>query len=570
MMRPGMTINLQTLKCGECGGGELRRTGLNQYECAHCGSVSVVEDDVSDRLDRVLDQVQRAAAERLAAEEAARRRHLARIAGYAAIGVAALAGVVVLVQLLSPRPEPARRTAVAARTAPQPPEVPPDSLALGEAVQVLAGAGSSARPRLFVLARNQGPLPLARPSVTAVLRDAGGAVIGERRESLPLDVLMPGESAPLLFDLPTGQAVAGQALRAERLEAVRGGVSAPALRFARVRLVQQDESLRLVGLLAHPQPQGGGDALAQCEVLAMVYDGAGAPVGFGRGHASAGELPPGARTAMDVRIERFGNRQAPIAAWDYRIGCRRAASQPPGGRAALLSADRVVRTEGGPEPLNARLRVSTEELLAVDDERFDPARLELGPLVAGRDTVQRPVYLAEIVNRSQEAIALAPAALITHFNGARAAGETLAAGPAMLYPGERFPLLLDPGREERITATHIEWKPMRRAALPGARPALEVQVTGTRADTSSVLVNFSRRYTYRYAEVSGTVRNTGSAIVRKPVLWVSLRDREGRLTGFTRVDNLGALAPGESLPFQAKVDQRGRDFATVSTLYDAQ
>jgi len=567
MMRPGMTINLQTLKCGECGSGALRRIGLNQYECAHCGSVSVVEDDVSDRLDRVLDQVKDAAAARLAEEEAARRRQQARLFG----GLAAVAGTVVAVAIGASalfersRPAPAARPAV---RAPAQPVVPPDSLAWSEPVQVLVGRGAGARPRLFALVRNQGALPLARPAVVATLRDAAGAVIGERRESLPLDVLMPGESAPLLIDLPQDKAVAGQSLRPERLEAVRRGVEAPPLRLASVRLVQQDESLRLAGLLVHPQAQGEG-ALAQCEVLAMVYDGTGAPVGFGRGYAQASELPPGARTVMDVRIERFGSRQAPIAAWDYRLGCQRVGAQP-GDRVTLLSPGRVVRTEGGPEPLNARLRMSTEELLAPAGERFDPAQLELGPLVAGRDTVQRPVYLAEIANRSRDAIAVDPAAVITHFNGARAAGETLAAGPALLYPGERFPVLLDPGREERITATHVEWKPMRRAALPGPRPALEVQVTDTRADTSSVLVNFSRRYTYRYAEVSGTVRNIGAAIVRKPVLWVSLRDREGRLTGFTKVDKLGALAPGESQPFQAKVDQRGRDFATVGTLYDAQ
>eukprot|EP01036_Dinobryon_divergens_P008437 gene8437-11267_t len=52
-----MTIDLQTLKCGECGSSVLKRTGLNEYTCEHCGSVTLVEDNVSDRLERVLDQV---------------------------------------------------------------------------------------------------------------------------------------------------------------------------------------------------------------------------------------------------------------------------------------------------------------------------------------------------------------------------------------------------------------------------------------------------------------------------------------------------------------------------------
>jgi len=85
-----------------------------------------------------------------------------------------------------------------------------------------------------------------------------------------------------------------------------------------------------------------------------------------------------------------------------------------------------------------------------------------------------------------------------------------------------------------------------------------------------VLVNFSQRFTYRFAMVSGSVKNPGSAIVRKARLWVSLRDREGRLTGFSAVDNLPAIGPGESVPFEVKVDQLGRDFATVSTVYQTE
>ena len=85
-----------------------------------------------------------------------------------------------------------------------------------------------------------------------------------------------------------------------------------------------------------------------------------------------------------------------------------------------------------------------------------------------------------------------------------------------------------------------------------------------------MLVNFSRRYSYKFVEVSGSIANPGQAIVRKPRLWVSLRDREGRLAGFTLLDNLPAIAPGESVPFQAKVDQFGRDFASVETLYQSE
>jgi hypothetical protein len=57
--------------------------------------------------------------------------------------------------------------------------------------------------------------------------------------------------------------------------------------------------------------------------------------------------------------------------------------------------------------------------------------------------------------------------------------------------------------------------------------------------------------------------------VRKPRIWISLRDRDGRLTGFRRVDNLPAISPGESVPFQVDVEQNGGDFKAVSSFYQS-
>ncbi len=154
-----------------------------------------------------------------------------------------------------------------------------------------------------------------------------------------------------------------------------------------------------------------------------------------------------------------------------------------------------------------------------------------------------------------------PGAVISQFDGNQPAGQTLLRGPAYLYPGERFPVLLKPHYDGsgRITQTRVEWKPVRRAALPGARIPLAVHVDSTRAATSNVLVNFSQRYVYKYAEVSGTVTNPGKTLVSKVRLWVSLRDREGRLTGFSLVPELPAIAAGDSVPSQVKVDQHGND-----------
>ncbi|KPU89763.1 hypothetical protein APR50_26695 [Variovorax paradoxus] len=557
-----MTIDLQTLKCGECGSSVLKRTGLNEFTCQHCGSVTLVEDDISDRLDRVLDQVKDAAARRLADEQAARQKVAMRTAGFAVAAVVGITLLVTVVQMFTRKDtsDGGRRAAVASVVDRN---IPTDGLKLGEPRQVLVGSGSSARPKLLVVARNETGKPLERASVKATYYD-GETRLEERGESLPISVLEPGESAPLLIDLPSGKNVTRQELQVQRLSAPYRSADGPRLAFSRLRLVQQGDRVRLVGRVVNERKDA---AIGGVEALATLYDDAGNVIGFGRGYAQGNDIPPGARSAIDIDLARFG-RAAQVAAWDYRIAY--STVEAGGSRSAVRSADRVIRTAGAPEVFHADLRLSTEDLLADDSERFDLKELELLPLVAGRSNIQRPLFLTELVNRSKEAVVIAPGGVISRFGGSKADGATAIQGLAYLYPGERFPILLEPREVDRITQTRVEWKPMRRAALPGPRTPLEVQVTGTKAETGSVLLNFSQRFLYKSVQVTGKVGNPGTTIVGKVRLWVSLRDRDGQLSGFKLVDNLPAIAPGESVPFQVNVEQNGRDFASVGTLYQTE
>ncbi|MDQ0082659.1 DNA-directed RNA polymerase subunit RPC12/RpoP [Variovorax boronicumulans] len=560
-----MTIDLQTLKCGECGSSVLKRTGLNEYTCDHCGSVTLVEDNVSDRLERVLDQVKNEAGRRLAAEEALRQKLMLRKVG---IAIAILLGAVLVFRVIGlflfdsrDAASGAPRSVVAAavdRT------IPVDGLKLDEPRQVLVGSGSSAMPKLLVVARNETGKSLSRAGIRATYYD-GDSKLDERSEMLPVSVLEPGESAPVLIDMPSGKNVTRQELRVQKLAEPYSAVQGPRMAFSRVRLIQQGERVRLVGRIANDRKDA--TVLGGFEVLVTLYDDAGQVIGFGHGYGQANEIQPGTRTSMDVSIARFGRATA-IAAWDYRIGYSTVESS--GTRTPVLNADRVIRTVGGPEAFNPELRLGTDDLLADDSERFDDKQLELLQLVDGRNNIQQRLFLGELVNRSTDAVVLAPGGVISRFSGSKAHGTTNIAGLAYLYPGERFPIFLEPEDMERITATRIEWKPMRRAALPGPRKPLEVKVTGTKAETGSVLLNFSQRFTYKSVEVTGSVKNPGTGIVGKVRLWVSLRDRNGQLTGFKLVENLPAIAPGESVPFQVNVEQNGRDFASVTTLYQTE
>jgi DNA-directed RNA polymerase subunit RPC12/RpoP len=560
-----MTIDLQTLRCGECGSSVLKRTGLNEYTCEHCGSVTLVEDNVSDRLERVLDQVKNEAGRRLAAEEALKQKLMLRKIG---IGVIAVLGVVLVGRIVglfigSGKPSPdARPAAVAAAVVDR--TIPPDGLKLGEPRQVLVGTGSSALPKLLVVARNETGKPLSRAGVRAVYYD-GDSRLDERSEMLPVSVLQPGESAPALIDMPSGKNITRQELRVQKLAEPYSATEGPRMSFSRVRLVQQGERVRLVGRIANARTDGV--AIGGIEVLATLYDDAGQVIGIGHGYGQANEIQPGAQTSVDVSIARFG-RAAAIAAWDYRIGY--SVVEASGARTPVLSADRVIRATGGPENFNPELRLGTDDLLAGDSERFDAKQLELLPLIDGRNNIQQRLFLTELVNRSADAIVLAPGGVISRFSGSKARGTTNISGLAYLYPGERFPIFLEPEDMEKLTETRIEWKPMRRAAMPGPRKPLEVRVTGTKAQTGSVLLNFSQRFTYKSVEVTGSVKNPGNGIVGKVRLWVSLRDRGGQLTGFKLVENLPAIAPGESVPFQVNVEQNGRDFASVTTLYQTE
>lgn len=557
-----MTIDLQTLKCGECGSSVLKRTGLNEYTCDHCGSVTLVEDKVSDRLERVLDQVKNEAGRRLAAEEALRQKLMLRKVG---IGIAVVLAVVLvarIAELLIASRQPAGTQPVVAAFVDR--TIPVDGLKLGEPRQVLVGSGSSAQPKLLVVARNETGKPLSRAGIRATYYD-GDSKVDERTETLPIFVLEPGESAPALVDMPNGKNVTRQTLQVQKLAEPYNAVEGPRMTFSRVRLVQQGDRVRLVGRIDNTRKDAA--IVGGIDVLATLYDDAGQVIGFGHGYAQASELKPGGQTSVDVSIARFG-RGAAIAAWDYRIGYNIVDAS--GSRTPVRSADRVIRTAAGPESFNPDLRLGTEDLLAEDSERFDPKDLELLPLVDGRNNIQQRLFLGELVNRSTDAIVLAPGGVISRFSGSKAHGTTNITGLAYLYPGERFPIFLEPEDMERFTSTRIEWKPMRRAALPGPRKPLEVKVTGTKAELGSVLLNFSQRFTYKSVEVTGSVKNPGNTIIGKVRLWVSLRDRNGQLTGFKLVENLPAIAPGESVPFQVNVEQNGRDFASVTTLYQTE
>ncbi|QVQ27252.1 FxLYD domain-containing protein [Achromobacter deleyi] len=252
----------------------------------------------------------------------------------------------------------------------------------------------------------------------------------------------------------------------------------------------------------------------------------------------------------------------------------------PAARSALAPAAAAPREEAPPSrivrvsPASLRVidhvRLTTEELLDPDFALFDPAKLKLSAPRRLLDEIERPILYAELVNTSDQYVAIAPRAEIAVFDGSRQLDLRQAWSlPANLYPGERVPVALS-GRVDRYTEVKTGWLPAKRAALPGPRPQLAVTVEHTEAAVGTGTLNFSYRYRYKYVTVQGRVRNDSPSEVEKVRVWVSLYDAQDKLSGASFQElRLPRLPPGDSAPFEVSVKQYGGNFARVGVVYDA-
>ena len=538
-----MSIDTVTLKCSECGNGALERTGPNAYTCPYCKAVTVVEDDVSQRLDKVLDQVKNAAAARLANEQRAHGAMATKRAGLAGLVVLIFIGASTVVSLLTSRGTSQHQVVASSGGG----TLPVSSLPITASREVVvAGA-----PKLLVTLRNTGDKPLQHTEVRTTFF-AGDKRLSDDRDDVYPTIIAPGETTAVLIDLPAGATRSVPSIT--RLYAASDTRGGPKLTLTPARLVKQGNEVRLVGRIVNDREVSIGRA----EVFVMAYDAAGAVVGIAHDYADAQTLAPTETTTVDADLTLAST--APIAAWDYRIQYHAPADQY---GANIVSPDRVVRFSTPPETLSDAMHVTADDLVADPKERFDQTAIALEPLVAGHNNIHEPVYLTEIVNRSEDAIALNPGGVVSVFDGNKLDSTVSIGGTEALYPGERFPIRLEP-KGNRITQTRVEWKPMRREALPGSRPKLSAHVEGTEAKMGSVLLNFSQRFSYKYVVVRGAARNDGTPVVAGATVWVSLRDAAGKLSGFESV-KVPAMGSGDTAPFQVNVEQQGRDFKTVET-----
>lgn len=233
-------------------------------------------------------------------------------------------------------------------------------------------------------------------------------------------------------------------------------------------------------------------------------------------------------------------------------------------------ASRIVRVNPAQIREIEHVRLSTAELLDEKFALFDNGMLALTQPRRVLDEIGRARIFAVVVNQSKDTIAVSPTSRITVFDGGKNLNlrESWSL-PSQLYPGERIPVELSGRDFDRYTEIKADWLPSRRAFLPGTRPKLDITVENTDAKIGGGTLNFTQRFTYKYVDIRGRVRNDSDVAVEKVRVWISLYDAKDQLTGTISQElRLPRLAPGDTAPFEASVKQYGANFARVDVVYD--
>jgi hypothetical protein len=283
------TINTVTLTCSTCGSAQFTKLASNEYRCNHCHALTLVEDDVAQRLEKILRGMQPP------------QQPQVKPSALAAIGlaVAAVIAIPLVAALLNP-----------GRSSPPPRFVqePPIDASLVKLTDVRE-TQVHGRKQLVMLMRNETGKKIDTPRVNATFFQ-GEMTLSSSMVSPSTHTLQPGEYAPVLISVPD-KAYSRYALEVATPSPARGKTNDVV--SSKVQLVRNDGAYRLVGLLKN---QGATEANST-QITVILYGDDGAMIGTGIGYATASPLAPGALTSFDARCEMFGDGN--VASYDYMV-----------------------------------------------------------------------------------------------------------------------------------------------------------------------------------------------------------------------------------------------------------
>ncbi|MGE8687825.1 MAG: FxLYD domain-containing protein [Achromobacter sp.] len=288
------TINTVTLTCSTCGSAQFTKLDTNEYRCSHCHAVTLVEDNVAQRLEKILRGMQ---------QPAPPARPGPGVLAAIAITVAAAIAVPVVISLLGSDSRGTSR---------QPPPPPPIDASLVKLTDVRE-VQTRSRRQLVLIVRNETGKKIDMPRVTASFFQ-GELSLSSSSGSAPARSLQPGEYSPMTISVPD-KAYTRYALQVSQPTLARGKNND--IIASKVQLVRNDGTYRLVGLLKN---NGAGEA-SSSQVTVMLYGDDGALIGIGNGYGSASTLAPGALTAFDVRCDMLA--EGAVASYDYMVQSER-------------------------------------------------------------------------------------------------------------------------------------------------------------------------------------------------------------------------------------------------------
>ncbi|CAB3637330.1 FxLYD domain-containing protein [Achromobacter pestifer] len=284
------TINTVTLTCSTCGSAQFTKLAPNEYRCNHCHALTLVEDDVAQRLEKILRGMQQPNATPQVKPGAVAAIVLAVVAAIAIPLVASLMN---------------SGTAPAPRRAAPPPPIDASLVKLTDVRETQ----TRGRKQLVMMMRNETGKKIDSPRVTATFFQ-GELTLSSTSASPSSRTLQPGEYAPVLITVPD-KAYTRYALEVATPSPARGKNND--VTPSKVQLVRNDGSYRLVGLLKNQ----GSTVANSTQITVMLYGDDGALIGTGNGYATAGALAPGAVTVFEAHCEMLGDGN--VASYDYMV-----------------------------------------------------------------------------------------------------------------------------------------------------------------------------------------------------------------------------------------------------------
>ena len=350
------TLQHLNLRCHQCGSTELALIGINQFKCQHCSAITLVKDDVSERLDKVLDQVQGAATKRMVLQENLRtdsQKKASKQAFRRAMGFLAVAAVaaVAVAAFIPKAPKPSGDFSE------DDSKIKPSELLFTKPRQVQVAADGTLKTALLGMVQNDTGYDLSG-SALEVQWFNDKQLLGKSYGKLQRGVLLKGETEPVLFDLPSGQAITRYEFKASGLRTPPAALPKQTIiKMDAVRWYKSAQDIVFAGRVRNST----GHTVGELKVLVNALDAQGQVVAMGSDFFKSASPGPNQSATTRVSLKPVGDLGKAVSL-EYVISYSTPNSY--GGMSLAVAKDRVVALSQPAQASPAKTDASADELLA--------------------------------------------------------------------------------------------------------------------------------------------------------------------------------------------------------------